>query len=146
MLNASTLNQFYGTEQWHRWSPLFPNGYLTDGALYVAEHGGVSGSFWLMDAIGSYQPEIRNPNLRQKNGEFTIRAKVGDEVWEDLQNLQFWKLTVKDKKATLTMSDGNGHTPITQEIEYTDFDLPEIELYVGPMDEKRWCICLPQER
>ena len=53
----SNLAQFTGTEAYHRWSPLFPRMVLTDGAMFVAKHGGTSGAFWLMDAIVSHQPK-----------------------------------------------------------------------------------------
>ena len=34
---------------------------------------------------------------------------------------------------------------ITQRIEYTDFDLPEIDIWVGPVDERTYCLLLPNE-
>lgn len=126
-INENDLGNFYGTENWHRWSPLVPNMLLTDGALFVAEHGGQSGSFWLMDAIASHQPRaLKNPRLR---------------------DFQVWILKVNpDKSAVLTCQSDSGVPPfITQNIEYTDFDLKEIKLWVEPMDEKRMVILLPSE-
>ena len=117
---ASELVQFTGTESYHRWSPLFPRMVLTDGAMFVAKHGGTSGAFWLMDAIASWQPKaLKNERLR---------------------DIQFWKLKVTEKEgrksAVLTCRADSGEKPaITQRIEYTDFDLPEIDLWVGPVDE-----------
>ena len=69
---------------------------------------------------------------------------------ERLREFQFWKLTVTDKdgrkSAVLTCRADKGEKPaITQRIEYTDFDLPEIDLWVGPMDEKHFVIMLPSE-
>src|SRR5271157_3476210 len=54
------LGYFTGTEKWTRYQGLCPHIILlTDGALYVAEHGGEDGNsaFWLIDAIASYQGE-----------------------------------------------------------------------------------------
>ena len=40
----------------------------------------------------------------------------------------------------------SGEEPaITQPIEYTDFDLPEIDLWVGPVDERHFVLMLPNE-
>jgi len=127
---AAELAQFIGTESYTRYSPLFPRMLLTEGALFVAKNGGTSGAFWLADAIASHQPKaLKNPRLR---------------------DIQFWnlKVTEKDgsKSAVLTCRADKGEKPfITQQIEYTDFDLPEIDLWVGPVDEKSYCILLPSE-
>jgi len=126
----SQLDQFTGTEGYIRWSPLFPRMALTDGAKFVADNGGTSGAYWLMDAIASHQPKALKD--------------------ERLREIQFWKLTVTEnegrKRAVLTCRADSGETPaITQRIEYTDFDLPEIDLWVGPMDERTYCILLPSE-
>lgn len=129
MLNQQDMKQFTGTIDYTRYSPIFPALVLTDGALYVAHNGGVSGAFWLMDAIGSYQS-----TLLKKHAEWA-------------PYMQFWKLEVKDKSAVLTCREDSGMDPvITQEIEYTDFDLPEITLWVAPLgDGKHFVIMLPSE-
>ena len=124
------LIQFTGTDGYIRWSPLFPRMVLTDGAKFVADNGGTSGAYWLMDAIASHQPKALKD--------------------ERLREIQFWKLTVTEKdgrkSAVLTCRADSGEKPaITQRIEYTDFDLPEIDLWVGPMDEKHFVIMLPSE-
>lgn len=118
-INKADLAQFYGTEQWHRWSPLFPHLLLTDGAKYIADNGGEEGAYWLMDAIGSYQPVlIKKPTFR---------------------DFQFWQLKVnEDKSATLTcQADSDVPPEITQHIEHTDFDLPEIGVYCMPLGDGR---------
>ena len=126
----SELAQFTGTECYHRWSPLFPRMVLTDGAKFVADNGGKHGAYWLADAIASHQPRaLKNERLRE---------------------IQFWKLTVKEKNgrksAILTCRVDSGEEPaITQRIDYTDFDLPEIDLWVGPVDENRFVLLLPSE-
>ena len=127
MLQGKNLDQFTGTEGYHRWSLLFPRMVLTDGAKFVADNGGKHGCFWLMDAIASHQPKaMKNPDLRE---------------------MQFWNLTVKpDHSAVLTCRADSGREPaITQKIEYTDFDLPAIDLWVGPVDERTYTILLKSE-
>lgn len=127
-IRENELAQFTGTDTWRSWSPLFPNMLLTTGAQYVAENGGTSGAYWLMDAIASYQPELqKNPRLRKA---------------------QFWKLQVHtDKTATLICQEDSDIAPVvTQQIEFTDFDLPEIQLYCMPVgDGVRHTILLPSE-
>ena len=65
------LDGFYATGEWHhhRCFARYPV-FLTDGALYLAEHGGAGATtaYWLMDVIASYQGEkqmkrIENPQL-----------------------------------------------------------------------------------
>ena len=127
MINEQDLSQFYGTENYHRWSALFPNIYLTDGVQYVAENGGQNGAFWLMDAIASHQPNA---------------LKI-----PELSEIQFWTLTVNpDKSAELVCQIDSDRKPsIVQKIGYTDFDLPEIKLWVAPADTHNYVIYLPSE-
>ncbi|MEQ9438081.1 MAG: hypothetical protein RIG62_03500 [Cyclobacteriaceae bacterium] len=103
ILQADDLLQFTGTTQWFR-HPLFRQYTYTEGIHYMAEHGG---AYWLMDAVFSWQ---------------TV-PKVKAEPF------QSWTLTVKDHSAVLTATDGNGRQIARQEIEYTDFLLPEITLF-----------------
>lgn len=127
-LKAHELSQFTGTDTWRSWSPLFPKMLLTQGAQYVAENAGKSGAYWLMDAIASYQPELqKKPRL---------------------QDAQFWTLQVHpDKTATLLCQEDSGMEPaVEQQIDFTDFDLPEIKLYCMPVgDGVRYTILLPSE-
>lgn len=132
MIDTNILHGFCGTDTYHRWSPLFPHMLLTEGALYVAENGGESGAFWLMDAIASYQPKLR---------------KHADPR---LHEMQFWKLTVVEngghKGAVLECRADSDEKPVVQQhVEFTDFDLPQIELWVGPADGKCQVILLPSE-
>lgn len=127
-IKPEELAQFYGTTQWHRFSPLFPNLLLTDGAKYVAENGGAAGAYWLMDAIGSYQHELlQKPPLR---------------------DFQLWTLSVNpDKTATLTCRADSDLAPeIGQLIDYTDFDMQELSMYCMPLgDGKSYTILLQSE-
>ncbi|MCB5272456.1 MAG: hypothetical protein LHW56_11545 [Candidatus Cloacimonetes bacterium] len=103
---------------------------LTDGTLHVAENGGNGGAYWLMDAIASYQPQLRK-----------------SEHWDTwASGLQVWTLKkMGEDSAVLACKDDQGASVITQEIEYTDFDLEEITLWVMPADANTWVIMLPSE-
>jgi len=126
MTTAKTLelDQFRGAEERTRYSPLFPM-LLTEGTLYLAEQ---AGAYWLMDAISSWQPEaLKNEYLRE---------------------IQFWTLKVDRERRSAVLIcqiDSNIEPSITQQIEYTDFPLPEIKLWVSPYDERHYQIFLPSE-
>jgi hypothetical protein len=103
-LNEDDLCQFTGTENWYR-HPLVRSVTYTDGAQYVAERGG---AYWLLDIIATMQLEK------------AIRV----------ESFQVWKLAVKpDRSGTVTCEDGNGNEVYRQELEFTDFPLPEITFY-----------------
>ena len=107
-LTENFLAHFPGSGEFyrHQLGPLY-----TEGVQSMAELGG---AYWLIDAIASYQPDKR---IRQN---------------PDLVAFQVWKLAVHEEGgATLTMRGDSGQpVVITQEIEYTDFPLPEITLWV----------------
>ena len=128
MINQTNLTQYYGTMQYYRWSVLFPNMLLTDGAKYVADNGGAGGAYWLMDAIASHQPELLKKH-------------------EDAKNFQHWRLTKSgDCSAVLSCIEGTDLSDLaSQEIEYTDFDMDSIDFYVCPVDETQYVIMLPSE-
>jgi hypothetical protein len=126
MLKHHELAQFTGTAHYTKFNPFVPM-LLTEGALHVARNGGTNGVFWLMDAIASYQSELKT-------------------TYPWANQMQFWKLKVSDKRAVLTCREDLGIPPVvTQEIEYTDFDLAFIELWVAPLDEEHDVIMLPSE-
>ncbi len=104
---TTALAGFTGTEQYHRhWTGLL----YTDGVAFLAENAG-NGAYWLLDAIASYQPECRKDAT--------------------LREMQFWTLMVKDSKnAVLLCERDKGDVAFTQTIEFTDFPLPEIKLWV----------------
>lgn len=116
------LRQFTGTDGYTRWSILFRNFVLTDGAKYLAD---AAGAYWLMDAIASHFSSYRNEGF--------VVAKFMSIVggWE------------------LNLTDGNENRLATQKIEYSDFPLDEITLYVIPQEmehgSKLWVILLPSE-
>lgn len=129
MLKKHELAQFFGTVEYTKWSPLFPTMTLTDGAKYVAQNGGGGGAYWLMDAIASHQPDVLKNH----------------EEWA--AGMQIWELKVENSSAVLTCKEDTGIAPVvTQEIEFTDFDLDEITFYVMPLgDGKHYVIMLTSE-
>ena len=126
-LTHSDLRQFTGDMLRYAY-PLNRNVIYTPGVRYVAE---VGGAYWLIDAIASYF-----------SSDIMIEAMARDSR---LNYLQFWKLTVKDNTALLTANADSGVKPfVTQEIEYTDFPLDEIEIWAG-FDGSHWTLYLPSE-
>ena len=113
----NTIPQFYGTEAYYRWSPIFKNFLLTDGAKYIAES---ADAYWLVDLFASHLPAYK------------------DEGFAVLY------LKVNGSKATAQIEDGNGKVLKKQKIEYTDFPLDQIVLYCCPQDDQ-FVIMLPSE-
>lgn len=102
-LTKEELNNFTGTENYYH--NLIGNFNYTDGIKYIADK---AQAYWLLDAIGSYQ--------------------LSDKV--RMIPFQVWKLSVKNNKAILSMSDDNKNLIISQNISYTDFPLEEIEVWL----------------
>jgi len=95
---------------------------MTEGVLFLAQH---AQSHWLVDAIASYLHDPR--------------------AWRE--PFQAWRLDVDaaTRQATLTMTDGNlSASIITQEIDYTDFPLGEVTLWLVSSGNHR-VLMLPQE-
>jgi hypothetical protein len=128
MFSFADLAQFYGTACYHHWSAGFPNVVLTDGAQFVAEHGGRSGAYWLMDAIASHQS-----------------SQLLDTPF------QCWTLEVhEDNSAVLICQDGCDREVVRQEIRYTDIGVSTLTLWVEEGSPNRWSpiyrvIMLPSE-
>ena len=116
------LSCFCGTEEYHRWSGIFRRHVLTDGVKYLADQ---AGAYWLMDLIASYQCESR---MRRNT-------------------FQCWTLKVdlKTQKAVVACDNGNGKILAEQKIEYTDFPLEEITLYLIDDAGQYAIILLPNE-
>jgi hypothetical protein len=126
-LSEHDLRQFTGSENWHRHG-MQRRLIYTDGVQYLAEQGG---AYWLIDAIASYV------NSRQMGA-----AQLADGR---LHTVQFWRLTVRDGRGLLECYADSGVPPcITQEIEYTDFPLPAVKLFMT-FDGEHWCLMLPSE-
>jgi len=99
---AYELSQFTGTENYYRLTP-FPKTYMTDGTKYLADK---AKCYWLMELIASEQRRLNK------------------------YEFQTWTLKVENHKGRLTGTDGNGRVILSQVIEYTDFPMSEIELYL----------------
>jgi len=129
MLTQESLGQFTGTLAYHTLglTTKMTKAIMSDGALHVAKEGG---AYWLMDEIA-----------------FAIKgvAKQNDR----LASIQFWHLEKSGNKAKLTCCEDSGMKPAyVKHIEFTDFPLDYIDLWVQPTnmgDEDYWVIHLPSE-
>ena len=137
MLTQANLNQFTGTEGYHLFNGMFRNFVATDGTIHVAKE---AGAFWLLEAIASHIAT---------NG----KLRVGP-----LADMQFWKLESKTLKSGPNKGskrwelscrmDSDMPPVVTQKIEFSDFPLDSIDLWVAPSmmgDRKVWVIYLPSE-
>jgi hypothetical protein len=115
------LSYFTGTEGYHRINPLMPNVVGTDGAMRMAE---LCEAFWLLDVIASHMPSVPDEES------FTVawlRKQINDQ----------WLFTLSDDLPPEV-------TFAAQPIEFSDFPLDEIKLYVGRQDQY-WVVLLPSE-
>lgn len=118
---AAQLAQFTGSETFTRHG-LARSLLMTEGVVFLAEH---AQAHWLTDAIASYVHDAR----------------------AEREEFQAWRLLVDaaTRCATLTMTDGNSPTPIiTETLDYTDFPLDEITLWLVASGNHR-VLMLPQE-
>lgn len=102
----AALGQFTGTEQYYRhWTRILV---YTDGVKFLAES---AGAYWLLDAVALAQPRARrDPALRE---------------------FQLWELSVrKDRSAILVCSRDSEDEAFRREIDYTDFPMEYVKLYV----------------
>ena len=94
----------YGTDKPYIKHSLCKRMVFTDSIRILRE---MADCFWLVDAIASYQHKL---------------MKQPFQVW-------FFNCNTELHQGTLTCEDGNGNELVRQEIEYTDFPLPKIELW-----------------
>ncbi len=106
-LTKENLAAFKGTTKWYR-HPVVKKMLYTDGIKYVVER---AAAYWLLDEITyqQYYPRVKN------------------------EEFQVWILSVDPDKcsAVLSCDDGNGRILCTKRIDYTDFPLAEIKIYVA---------------
>lgn len=106
------LNQFIGTTQYYRYSPLFPYLLLTDGTKFLVEK---SRSYWLFNTIAALQ---LHPPIREH-----FKS----------QQIQFWTFTVTDNRsATLICEWDKGMTVYEEKMEPINFYLESISIWVQP--------------
>lgn len=122
-ITLDELSQFTGTANWYRHN-LVPFVLYTDGVKYLAD---TAGAHWLIDKIATLQ--IVTLQIVTK-----IRA----------ESFQAWELRVADGSAALSCEDGNGHVVHRERIDYTDFPLERIALWVE-FDGTNRVIMLPSE-
>ena len=137
------LGQFIGTEKWTRYPAICPHIILlTDGALFVAAHGGEGGNtaWWLIDAIASYQGEatlkrhdfqvwklIIHPPDEPGPAQNTVMA-----VLQSKPNQAPEKPFNPHRHASIICTNGNEIELVRQEIDMTDFlPVEEITLYAS---------------
>lgn len=113
------LPNFYGSQTYTRWSSLFRQFVLTEGAKYIADE---CGAYWLMDAIASH--------IGSYKGEEFVVAKLTRATASN-----GW---------LLRLEDGNDGLLVDQLIEFSDFPLDKLTLYVIPQDDL-WVVMLPSE-
>ncbi len=99
------LECFTGTTAYYgHWTQVIV---YTDGVKFLAES---AGAFWLIDAIALAQPRaLHDPWLRE---------------------FQLWELFVRDHTAILICSRDSDDEAFRQEIEFTDFPMEYVKLYV----------------
>lgn len=117
----NSLAQFSGSDIFTKWSALFRNCVLTEGALHLAES---CGAYWLMDLIASHQTSAK------------VRA----------ESFQVWKLTPKGKGWQAIAEDGNNNVIAKQNLSYSDFPFIEgITLWAVKNEFGGVTIMLPSE-
>jgi hypothetical protein len=119
----ANLAHFTGSENFYRHVPrhtLIKRYIYTEGVQYLATY---AECYWLLDQIVLNRP-----------------AQLG------VEDFQVCKLQVaSDKTATLTTEDGNDNVLDVRTIDYTDFPLPEITLWVIRNEMDGFTIMLPSE-
>ena len=99
------LEQFTGTKHWYK----HPAGFTyTDGVKYLVDE---AEAYWLLDAIASHQREVMKT---------------------DAAEFQIWELKVNSDKSCVLTCKGDGDWPerVHQTIEYTDFPLDYVKLWL----------------
>jgi hypothetical protein len=121
----SGLSQFIGSEEFYRISAFTPWLIATEGVKWLADN---AECWWLVDAIASHQLACRKD--------------------EALKFMQFWTLKTDLAVGTgvLTCERDAGDIAITQHIDYTDFPLPEIRIWVEGVWGQQMTMMLPGER
>ena len=107
------LRHFYGTEHYYRTNPGL---LVTDGVKFLAD---TAHCYWLLDMVWSYLPVLR----KSRDTFFVVvLTKEG----------------VRDPGAIFSIQDDipANQTYAQQAIEYTDFPLDEIVLYLSATEEE----------
>ena len=105
------LRNFYGTEDYHRTNHGL---LLTDGVKFLAD---TAGAYWLLDMVWSYLPV-----LRKSRDTFFVVRYAGTPGASGL--------------FSITDDIPPNQTYAAQTVEYTDFPLDEIVLYLSATEEE----------
>ena len=125
------LSQYYGTEGYRFNSITKMAGMVyTDGVKAMAD---LCGAWWLVDAIASHQPKaMKDPMLRDM--QFWTLKRIPEEPEPGLNTLGAVLKTKNGGKrkpaAILICERDSGDVAIKQELEYTDFPLDEIKIWL----------------
>jgi hypothetical protein len=106
-----SLSSFSGSERFYAHRLLQTTINLTEGVRFLIREAECT---WLIDAIASYQPEIK---------------KSGNQM---LKEFQIWELTRQQECEFLLICKEDSETPpsYTQKIEFSDFPLDNIKLWL----------------
>lgn len=107
------LRHFYGTEHYYRANPGL---LVTDGVKFLADN---AGCYWLLDMVWSYLPVLR----KSRDTFFVVvLTKEG----------------VRDPGAIFSIQDDipPNQTYAQQAVDYTDFPLDEIVMYLSATEEE----------
>ena len=102
------LGQCIGTTRYHVFSPFKEFPVITDGIYALAE---AAECYWLLDIIGSYQSNSKLDRY-----------------------FQVWRLTKNEDGSAVVVGMNDTKPVITQEIEYTDFPLDSIDIWLEACD------------
>ena len=107
------LRNFYGTEHYYRTNPGL---LVTDGVKFLADK---AGAYWLLDVVWSYLPV-----LRKSRDTFFVVVLTKDGV--------------EAPGAAFSIQDDvpPSKTYAAQAVEYTDFPLDEIKMYLAATEEE----------
>lgn len=119
----NALAEYSGSEHFYRVSAFARNFVVTEGVKFLADE---AQCYWLLDIVVSYLPEIQKADETFAVVLLERHAEGNGAVVR----------IVDDVPATVVYAE--------QDIEFTDFPLPEIKLYIGS-DGEHWTLMLPGE-
>ena len=128
MIRQSDLNQFTGSESLFQ-HPLNRKVVYTEGVQYLAQK---AGAYWLIDAIASWLGSDKHRTAATQDPR--------------IDTLHFWTLKRQAGGGArlVAKADSPDEPFIVQDIEFTDFPLDTVDIWVG-FDGTRWTLYLPSE-
>jgi hypothetical protein len=145
----ANLSQFTCTDGYHRHSALFPNILHTDGVKHLCDN---ADCYWLLDIIGSYQPQCRGDSMLQDMQFWSLHkgaSKKASEYLETSQGLlHFLKSPEGPAACHVVCERDTDDAAIVQNVPMTDFPfetLGSLKLYCQRNEGGKFVICLPSE-